>query len=82
MTRFHAGDRQQRGGDGVDLFRYRGLPDEQAGGLAGEQHRDRDEQGTDAQRGDAVEDAAAGQHTQPDAEQRSWRVPAASGGRR
>src|SRR5215207_694314 len=66
---FHAGGRLQGGGDGGDLLRYRGLADQQAGGLAGEKHRDPDEQGTDAQGGDAVEDAVAGQHAQPDAEQ-------------
>jgi hypothetical protein len=38
------GGRGQRGVNLVDLFGQRGFPDEQAGGLLGQQHRDRGEQ--------------------------------------
>src|SRR5688500_17885550 len=49
----------------VDLLGYGGLPDEQAGGLPGQENRDSGEQDADAEACDAVEDAVAGQDGEP-----------------
>src|SRR5215217_6481547 len=59
----------QRGLDLVDLFGYGGLPDQQAGGLSGQENRDRREQDADAEACHAVVDPVAGEDREPDAEQ-------------